>query len=974
MKLIKIEAKGFKSFADGITLNFDGGIVGIVGPNGSGKSNINDAIRWVLGEQSFKALRGDNMEDVIFAGSKTAEAQDKAEVTLTFDNSDYSLKQFDKTITISRVVERGKGNNLYFVNGEIARHKDIKDIAVESGMSKSSLAIISQGTISEIAQASPEERRKIFEEAAGTSKYKLRKEEALRKLEKTKEALDKVKTVVLELNKQLIPLEKQAKNAKTYLEKSKELKSVEVALIVEDLVLFTNKLDSISTSLNQTSEAREDLKSELEKIENELKVKNSYRSNFETELSKIDQKINSLNEKLQELEISQQKEEQRRELLISGQINASSSEKNEAMKQQLEALNSKIMHLNSLETKLTKDISEKKEVQSNLELEIGKLRVESTNTQAKYNKTKTQIEILLDYQKNKTNLFKGTKTILENASVFDGLVGTVTQLIEVDNEYVPAIEAVLQNALQHLVVTKSEVAVKAIEFLKKNNSGRATFIPLNKLQPKKIRENHLYVLPSLDGFIDIAENLVKIDPKYDILKNFLLGNIIVATDINAANKMSKVLENSYMIVTLDGDIIRVGGILSGGEKENSNNLLGLDNQLEVLKSLLPQLQNAVNEKNRALAELEQDKNIDFNLIQEYNRNLIKSKEQLFYLRDAFEKLKTQYESTTNKKIDLESTINYKDTIEELKYEKSNLFAEANAKREQNESLIKEISYLNTKKFDQEKQLRNFESTHSASENEKNKFEILISSLQKRLGEHYEMTLEIARQTHVLEIPIEEAREIVKTLQTEIKALGNINLDAIESYEEVNTRYNTLKSSEEELLNAHATIINAISEMDKIIISRMRSTVNLVNVEFNKVFQIMFGGGNAEIEYENPNDILESGIDIIAQPPGKSIKNLKLFSGGEKSLIAISLLFAILKAKPLPLCILDEVEAALDETNVIRFAEFLQQLKQTTQFIIITHRQGTMSRVDKLFGATMQKRGITTFFGVELEKAKELIKN
>lgn len=914
------------------------------------------------------------MEDVIFAGSKTAEIQNRAEVTLTFDNSNFDLKQFGEIITISRVLERGKGSNSYFINGEIARFKDIKEIAMESGMSKSSLAIISQGTISEIAQASPEARRKIFEEAAGTSKYKTRKEEALRKLEKTKEALDKVKTVVLELQRQLIPLEKQSKNAKIFLEKAEELKSVEIALIVEDLVFFTNKIEGISVELNSVNESRDDLKSQLEKIESELNIKNNYRAIFDSELSKIDKKINEINEKLQDLEISQQKEEQRRELLISGQINATNSEKIEAMQQQLEVLNGKIISLNNLENKLSNDIETRKQNQSNLELGIGKLRVEATNAQAKYNKAKTQIDILKDYQKNRTNLFKGTKTILENANIFEGLVGTVTQLLKVEDEYIPAIEAVLQNALQHLVVTKSEVAVKAIEFLKKNNSGRATFVPLNKLQAKKIREDHLYILPSIDGFVDIAENLVKIESNYNILRKFLLGNIVVATNIKAANKISKILENNYMIVTLDGDIIRVGGILSGGEQQKSNHLLGLDSQLESLNSLLPQLQNTVNEKNRELAEFEQDKNIDFNLIQEHNKNLIKTREQLFYLRDAFAKLKSQYESSTNEKVELESTVNYKSNIEDLKSEKMNLFAEANAKREQNETLIKEINYFYSKKNEQESQLRNFESSFSSLENEKNKLDILISTSQKRLGEHYEMTLEVARQTHILQIPLAEAREIVKTLQNEIKSLGNINLEAIKTYEEVNERYTSLKFSEEELLNAHSIIINAISEMDKIIISRMRSTVNLVNDEFNKVFQIMFGGGSAEIKYENPNDILESGIDIVAQPPGKSIKNLKLFSGGEKSLIAISLLFAILKAKPLPLCILDEVEAALDETNVIRFAEFLQQLKSTTQFIVITHRQGTMSRVDRLFGATMQKRGITTFFGVELEKAKELINN
>ena len=970
MKLIRVETKGFKSFADKTVLDFDGGVVGIVGPNGSGKSNINDAIKWVLGEQSIKSLRGDSTDDIIFSGSKTVQAMNKAEVSLTFDNADGRLSLPHKTITITRQVERGVGGNKYFINGEPALLKDIKEIAMESGIGKSSLAIISQGTIQDIAQATPEQRRGVFEEAAGISKYKTRKDEAVRKLDRTSEALDKVKTVVHELERQLRPLKKQADKAKIYLEKSRELEGIEVGLIIEDLDFFTTKLNALNVELEEVISSKEDLNERLDNIDNQLEEKNSYKYQLENDILQLSNDFQNISDKLRDIEISKSQQSQRRQMIIDGQIKSSSSDKIGAMKEELSELSKKISQYKLWEEKSRSDIDEKRKEISNVQAKISANNFEIDKTRRDTYSLKTKLSILKDYRDNKSNLFKGTKTILENKGIFPGIKGIVSDLIDVEDKYRTAIETTLSNALQHIVVESSEDAVKAVKFLKQNNGGRATFIPLKSIKPKGVHESHYQILKSQNGFIGTAAELINTKPQYEILKKFLTGNILVTETIEAANNIARLTKNMYMLVTLDGDIIRAGGVISGGEKNKTKEMLGTDDQIAKIESLLPTLESKLQQKQNENNNLINSISGDQALIAELNIETAKVREKQSIAQSQFNSLKSQFEAETNEKIEFKDSP--VESLELIESQKMLIQANLKSKRDMSMALNRELSSLTIERTELDKSLRAIIESSSDKMTEKNQAEYIIKQSKERLAEGYELTLESARGNYSLTMDREEARSIVSRLRSEIKELGHVNIDSIEDFEEVNTRFEKLKSSEEELFTAQQTIISAIDEMDKIIVTRLDETIRSVNKEMSTIFQTMFGGGMAEVRYTDPSNLLETGIDVIAQPPGKTVKNLKLFSGGEKALVAISLLFAILKAKPLPLCILDEVEAALDDANVVRYATYLQELKKQTQFIVVTHRVGTMARVDHLFGATMQTRGVTSFFSVKLAEAKKLL--
>ncbi|MCK5806839.1 MAG: AAA family ATPase [Mycoplasmataceae bacterium] len=970
MKLIKVETQGFKSFADKTTLTFDGGIVGIVGPNGSGKSNINDAIKWVLGEQSIKSLRGDSTDDIIFSGSKTVPAMNKAEVTLTFDNSEGRISIPHKKFTISRVVERGVSGNKYYINGQPARLKEIKEVAMESGIGKSSLAIISQGTISDIAEATPEQRRGIFEEAAGISKYKTRKKEALRKLERTSEALDKVKTVVYELEKQLAPLKRQSDKAKIYLSKKDELRDVELGLIAEDAKFFSSKLNELKTELDEVLSTKEDLNNRINVSDNELEEKTSHKLSLENQVHMLNEKFQDVSDKLRTVELSSSQASQRRQMVIDGQIKNSSADRLTVMKEELQELSNKVSKYSLWEEKSTSDVAHKRETVSETQRIISSSNLEIERAKRELLQSKTRISIFKDHRDNKSNLFKGTKTILENKSLFPGFEGIVSDLIQVDEKYQVAIETILANALQHVVVNSSSDAVKAVNFLKSNRGGRATFIPLDVIRPKGINESFSSILNSQNGFIDIASDLISARPKYEILFKFLLGNVVVAETIEDANNISKLLRSSVMVVSLSGDIVRPGGVISGGEKSKSRDLLGVDKKIELLESKIPTLERFISTKSIETNQLSNSISEDQALIAELNIETAKVREKKNIVERQFRNLKSQFESESDQKLDLVENI--LDSEDFLESEKSSIKAQLTSKRESIISINKELSILTITKTELEKSLRKIIENSSEKMTLKNQAEFILNSHKERISSEYEMTLELAMSEHSLTMDREEAREIVSELRSAIKQLGFVNVESIEAYEEVRTRHEKIKSSEEELLTAQETIISAIGEMDKIIISRLDETVQGVNKEMDSIFKTMFGGGMAEVKYTDPSNLLETGIVVIAQPPGKTVKNLKLFSGGEKAIVAITLLFAILKSKPLPLCILDEVEAALDDANVIRYANYLQELKHQTQFIVVTHRSGTMARVDHLFGATMQTRGVTTFFSARLADAKKLI--
>lgn len=976
MKLIQVEAHGFKSFADKVTLKFDGGIVAIIGPNGSGKSNINDAIRWVLGETSSKVLRGDTMEDVIFSGSKTEKEMDRAEVILTFDNKDRSCDIPYDVFTISRVLTRGNGSNEYYINGELARQRDIKEIAMQSGISKSSLAIIGQGTISNIAESTPEKRREIFEDAAGTSMYKSKKIEAQRKLEKTQEALEQISILIQEQERQLKPLQRQAEKAKIYKTKAEQLKEVEVALLVHDFMDYSDKLEKLNVEGQDYNLIKEELETKIRVYNEVSEQKSKFVLELENNIKKISERLSEISEEITTLEIRNAKEAKHREMLLSGELTISPKEKLAAMKEELNALNTNILGYKTfLETKKkeSEQLSQSASIRST---KINGIKRELSFKKEELNKIKSKLDVIEEIKYKKTNLAKGTHNIVENSHLFRGYKALVSELIEVNEKYALAIETILSSAMQHIVVDKPETAVEAINFLKSNNGGRATFIPLSSIKPKFVPEQHIVVAQTQKGFLGIASELVSTEEQYNVLKKFLLGNVLVADNIENANKLSKLLETRYMVVTLDGDIIRVGGVLSGGQASQNVSTLAADEQVKKLQDLIPVINAKISQLSNELFELEKDQNKETSLLT--NISLERAKIDNLYRTtlDKFDSLREQYRSASQEEYEAENNkkIDIVAAIQQLMLERSDLSAKKSSQEDIYHNLKQELQNLTNQRFQVSEELNNLIKDNANKIAEKAKAETIIQNAKQRLSEQYGMLFEVAKQFYNPDIDFEVARKTVADLKLDIRELGHVNLDSINQLEELETRYKEVKSQEQEIISAKTTIEDAISEMDKIIIERMTQTVTLVNAEFKHVFAKMFGGGMAEIRYTDPENILETGIDVIAQPPGKSIKNLKLFSGGEKALIAISLLFSILKAKPLPLCILDEVEAALDEANVIRFAEYLHTLKKDTQFIVITHRQGTMERVNKLYGATMQKRGVTTFFAVNLSDAKKTIEN
>ncbi|AWX42557.1 ABC transporter ATP-binding protein [Metamycoplasma cloacale] len=972
MKLIQVEAHGFKSFADKVTLKLDGGVCAIIGPNGSGKSNINDAIRWVLGESSSKALRGDNMQDVIFAGSKTEKEMDFAQVTLTFDNRENPISIPHDFFTISRVIHRGKGENEYYINGEPATKKEIREISMESGISKSSLAIIGQGTISDIAEATPERRREIFEEASGTSMYRARKIEAQKKLERTEIALSELTSVINELERRRNPLVKQAEKAKIYLEKSEQLKEVEISVLVRDTIDYSHRLEQLKEEAIAYETEKDELNSKNKFYDNIIQQKALIIEDLRKQVESLSREHKDISEKITNLEIRSVKEQAQREMIIKGSVQTTTKEQIEALKLSLNELNQKISTyrgfiqerektIENLNVKITNRFSLINQCKTNLELEQGKL-----------NKVKSRIDVIREVNDKKATYAKGTKNIVENSTLFKGYKALVSQLIEVEDQYIKAIESILAGAAQHIVVDTSETAVDAINFLKKNNGGKATFIPLSTIKPKFINEQHIVVAQTQRGFLGLASELVKTAREYDVLRKFLLGNILVCDTIESANKLSKLLENRYMVVTLDGDIIRAGGVMTGGQANQQSNVFGMEREIATLEQLVPVLDDNIIKLKEALVKLQQEQDSD----SAYSANFVLEKatlqHQLNNCLNEFDDLNQRYNQLSTEKLELEENIDFKSSIAKLISEQSEL----QVKLKSEELLLKnasiEFQELTMKKNENSILLTRLLEENQSKISERAKAESIIETAKKRLTEQYGMLIETAQQYYNPEIEIDTARKLVSNLKQDIRELGHVNVEAIQELAEVQQRYDTLVEQQQEISTAKATIEEAIEEMDKIIVQKITETVDLVNHEFNEVFRKMFGGGKAEIKYTEPDNLLDSGIDVIAQPPGKAIKNLKLFSGGEKALIAISLLFSILKAKPLPLCILDEVEAALDEANVIRFAEFLQHLKKETQFVVITHRQGTMERVDKLYGATMQKRGVTTFFSVNLADAKRLV--
>lgn len=983
MYLKEIRAVGFKSFAEKITIDLTSGISGVVGPNGSGKSNIVDAVRWVLGEQSVKQLRGEGaMSDVIFSGSKSRKAASSASVTLVFDNTDKYLPTDYTEVSIKRCIYK-TGENEYYLNNEKVRLKDIQDLLVDTGVNKESFNIISQGDIGVILSNKPEERRIIFEAAAGTLKYKKRKDEALRKLDRTHDNMNRVNDVIIELETSLEPLKKQSASAKKYLENKKTLDEIEVSLIV-------NEVDNINSNYQLNKELVKELSEKiisLEKDSNvdsskieELKLKQTKKEeelyNMQNELTKISEEAKSLLGK-KDLIAERQKysvEDSRvHENLVSIKESILKKE-NEIFTSNasLEALSQKI-------NLCTIKINEKEEEFIN----IRKLHDDNEKYLIKQNRleneTKYKIEMLRNAIDNNSNLPYSVKNVLDNPKL-TGIHGVIGKLIETDKEYMTAISVALSSATNYIVCDDSESAKAAINYLKINKFGRATFFPLNIIKPKEIDNETYRRLRDDDNFVGIASDLVRYNSTYDSIIKNQLATTIVAKDIDSANLIARKINYRYRIVTLDGELLHVGGSLTGGVLKNSaSSLITQKHELEDnIKTL-----DALVLKRASLEEAINLNDNKYKVVLEQKNKLLEEKTNYEISLRYEEERKKLYEEELSKLKDESSNI--EDLINgTLSSEEEKIVNEYYEKEKERKKLLIDVSNLRNEINDYKDSISEIERNNKVNNQEfykkqqelkeleikVNRDDVRLDNLLNTLQEDYSMTFERAKANYFLEIDPKEAREIVDKCKLEIKKLGDVNVGAIEEYERVSERYNFLISQREDLVKAEDTILEIIKELDDIMKDKFIKTFNTVKVKFKEVFRKLFSGGTAELKLTNEDDILSTGIEISALPPGKTLRHISLLSGGEKTLTAISLLFAILETRPVPFCILDEVEAALDEVNVDNFGKFLGEFKDKTQFIVITHKKKTMEYADVLYGITMQESGVSKLVSVKLEDIKD----
>jgi len=978
MYLKKMIASGFKSFADKTTIDFENGITGVVGPNGSGKSNVVDAIRWVLGEQSVKSLRGDsNMTDVIFSGSKSRKPLNVASITLVFDNSDHYLNLDYDEVAIKRRVYRD-GTNEYYINNEKCRLKDITDLLMDTGIAKESFNIISQGKVEEIISNKPSERRIIFEEAAGVLKYKKRKEEALRKLERTHDNMSRVNDIISELEIQVNPLKEQKEKALKYKEYSSELESVEVALITKEITDINfkyqndkNRIEEINneilsiTTLNSTNEAKIEEKKKkisetnlkIRELQNNLLEKTSEvekinsRKNILIERKKYDVEDTKLHNNLVSLKES--------ELKLNADINL--------LQVELDTKKEEINNINSEYEKYEEYILKSKDNKLALENNLsGKLILK--------NDLEHKIEYIRNSIENNSTLPYGVKGILNNPKL-RGVHNVIGNLIEVEEKYSLAITTSLGYATSNLVVDNEKVAKECISYLKNNNMGRVTFFPLNIIEEKNIDSTTLDIISNEKGFVGIASNLVKYDKIYEkIIKN-QLGNVIVTDDIDNANLISSKINHRYKIVTLDGNLLHVGGSITGGVPTKTKNVITEKYELENnIKSLdliikeIKEIENKINDNDYAYKTLE-DKLYVINKEKISINELVREKEERYKeQKDKLDEISKEIDGTNN--ILNNDLSNEEEEILKEYYkvveEKNKLELEINKLQNQVENLNSELEEF---EFSVKKDNGLFQTKSKELKDleiEVNRMDVKLDNLLNKLNETYSMTYEKAITLYTLEIEEELARNKVNNLKRQIRELGNVNLDAIEEYDRVSERYEFLLKQKEDLKNAEDTLLEIIEEMDQVMITEFVSTFNVIKEKFTQTFKELFKGGTADLKLTDPDNILETGIEIVASPPGKSLKSISLLSGGEKTFTAISLLFAILKARPVPFCILDEVEAALDEVNVDGFGEYITSLKEKTQFILITHKKRTMEYVDVLYGITMQESGVSKLVSVKLE--------
>lgn len=978
MYLKEISATGFKSFADKLTISLDGKTTCIVGPNGSGKSNIVDAVRWVLGEQSVKSLRGDsNMSDVIFSGSKNRNALNVATVSLTFDNSDNYINIPYNEITVKRRVYR-TGENEYFINNEKCRLKDITDLFLDSGIGKSSFNIISQGEVQKIVSESSYDRRVIFESAAEVLKYKKRKEDALKKLDKTHTNLERVNDIIAELEIQVEPLKEQSIKATEYLKIKNELKNIEVALL-------SSEITTINEEYQLTKEKIEKLNNEIMNLGVQSNKSDTELLDLKNNLSKIELTIKELNNRLLSLTKEEEKINGEKNILKERQkYDASNSKVHENISSLKEEKLKKenIIHLDKIDLDtLQNELESIKSEINNLTLLGNTSKKEYQDSFNEYNeKTKLladidhKIGIIEDYINNGGTINNSIKAILNNPRL-RGIHQTLGALLEIDEKYLKALDVSLGGSKQFIVVENEDSAKSAINYLKDNKLGRATFFPISVIKPRGVDLDTLNVVRNMQGFISVLMDVVKYDSKYYNVVSNQVGNVLLVDNIDNANKISKVINQRYKIVTLDGDIVHIGGTMTGGSLNTSKSIFEEKHELETLRVKRREIAEVIATLEENIKSSTSKLEDNSEKIRQKEIVLIQTQEKYNAKKSSLDITNEEYNNIINELRSLENLVDSslskeEDRIMKLYYETSREkeevvreIARSTKEKDKISSTIDNIEATNklnnTSLYTKEKELKTLEINIS-------KMDVLLDNYLRILSEDYEMTYEKAKSNYILEMDTKEARSLVNSYKNRIKQIGMVNVQAIEDYKRVSERYNFLNSQKDDLLNAKDTLLEIINEMDTVMKEEFLTTFNKIDIEFQEVFKQLFKGGSASLKLTNPDDLLETGVDIIASPPGKKLTSINLLSGGEKTLTAICLIFAILNVKPIPFCLFDEVEAALDEANVDNFGKYLNNYKDKTQFLIITHKKRTMEYANTLYGITMQESGVSKLVSVKLD--------
>lgn len=982
MKLLSIKAHGFKSFADKIEINIGDGITGIVGPNGSGKSNIVDAIKWVLGESSLKEIRGgEKTSDCIFTGSVSRSPLTRAWVSLTFDNSDHYLASDLAEIEIKREVFK-TGENEYYINNTKVRKKDITDLFLDSGANADSFSIISQGKIMEIIKGRPIDRRIVIEEAAGVLKYKKRKEETMRKLDNTNDNLEKVSLVIDELESSVEPLRIQADTATKYLNFKEELKEIEIALIASDIKRINDEYETTKTSIELLSE-------QLSNMSNSTSVDDTKIETLKTKSIKIDESISEnteelikINQKLSELEMEKQVVSERRKYEVENQKmenNILILKENEAvLRKNINVITSRIeekqLELEDAK-KLSKDTVEEHRITNlkkmTISSELSKKLKEETNI-------KNRIEVLNDSIENDTKIPYAVKSVLNNPRL-KGIHDVLIKLIDTEEKYVTAIETAL-GANSSVIICDDEASAKgAIEYLSNNRLGRATFFPISVIKSRGVDDDTLSICKSTVGYIGVASELITYNPLYKSIMENQLGNCLIVNNIDTMNKLGKNIGYRYRIITLDGELLHTGGAITGGVNKASRGVMNdrflldkLNRDLSILTNEIKLMEEHTNTIDEDLSILESKlistRTSEAKLAEELKQIEIEKTELNKKLED------NQKELNGTSSVKNHSTDDYLDKL-------LNSIVDVSSEKE---ILENKINKLKLEKNDVSNEINELESISRKNNQEYNKLQneimdkkisigkmdVKLDGLLNRLSEEYQITYDAARDNYILDIDEATARTKVNHLKREIRDLGDVNVGSIAEFERVNSRYTFLTEQRADLEGAINNLMEIIMDLDETMKKRFMDTFELVNNEFASVFKKLFRGGTASLILTEPDDILNTGVDIKAEPPGKNLKNVATLSGGEMTLTAIALLFSILNIRVVPFCVLDEVEAALDEANVDQFGTYIKEYERSSQFIVITHKKRTMEYANTLYGITMQESGVSKLVSVRLENVEE----